>query len=545
MVSWGGVKKWSPDMIGHVGDVLVKVRSKVRNLQDEIQDAATPAEWSGNAADAAKVLQARRRQELEDFVARIAALRVGVDRTEASARQLLRSVEEADALAGAHGYLITDDGDVVRPPTVEAEPPPDVIETRRKVHERLAAIVEQVLRTAEDVDEDLLAVMKKIMDGDITDDGATTLAAAALAGAAEGEGLTLPPLPPSSGMTVAQSAAWWKSLSEAEREWLAKHMPNLIGNRDGVSAHYRDLANRHLLQEEKRDLAAERDRLQGKLDTSNYPTVSNKIWLENRIKKLDAMLEGIGSIETTLASTVDMPESRRHYLLSIDGDNAGQAIIAKGNPDTATHTATYVPGTFAGLEGIEDDLVRGDRMHDQSTRAGAKDTSVITWVGYDAPQGIVTEATSQVFADKAKGDLAGFQEGLRATYDGPARSQNTVVAHSYGNVVLSQAARTEGLDADKMIMVASPGGGDEVRHVSDLSMKSEDVYAVTDKDDFIRLSPYAVHGIQPGEERFEATTFESDSHTGNPVASHSKYWDPNNPSLEAMGLIIAGKKPEE
>ncbi|MGH3469066.1 MAG: alpha/beta hydrolase, partial [Thermocrispum sp.] len=149
-------------------------------------------------------------------------------------------------------------------------------------------------------------------------------------------------------------------------------------------------------------------------------------------------------------------------------------------------------------------------------------------------------------ADSAQDDFADFQQGLRATHDETGRSMNSVVAHSYGNVVLGQAASHHNLDVDKMMIVGGAGGGDGVRNVSDLGMAPEDVYAVTDEDDFIRVSPYAVHGPQAIQQHFglpDRNVLESDAGTGDPMATHGAYWDLRNPARRNLARIIAGKEP--
>jgi hypothetical protein len=99
------------------------------------------------------------------------------------------------------------------------------------------------------------------------------------------------------------------------------------------------------------------------------------------------------------------------YLLGINPDNAGQVIIAIGNPDHAASVATYVPGTFAGLDGVDTDINRADLMGLTARKVDPVPTSVITWVGYDAPQSILSDAASASFADHAETALHNFQDG--------------------------------------------------------------------------------------------------------------------------------------
>lgn len=257
---------------------------------------------------------------------------------------------------------------------------------------------------------------------------------------------------------------------------------------------------------------------------------------------MDGKLEGIADIEDRLDSTEGAADDQRHYLLGIDTDNAGQAIVATGNPDTAEDVATYVPGTGAGLDGVGELMNRGDDMHRSSTEAGSESSSVITWVGYDAPQNVATEATSEQYAQGATADLSGFRDGLSASHEGPGKPNTTLFGHSYGSTTIGHTARDEDLDIDQMVFLGSPGVG--VEHADELGIDPDDVYATTAQNDIIRATPTFFHEQQPIAEDFGAVNFASDpgdsGFLGRPtMAAHSQYWDDGNKSLDNMGRIIA------
>jgi pimeloyl-ACP methyl ester carboxylesterase len=183
-----------------------------------------------------------------------------------------------------------------------------------------------------------------------------------------------------------------------------------------------------------------------------------------------------------------------------------------------------------------------------ATAAGSPSTAVITWVGYDAPQTIVPEAALERYADGAKQDLDRFQDGLRATHEG-APSHNTVLGHSYGSTVIGHAARDEGLNADELVFVGSPGVG--VGNAGELHFPTEHVHATVAEHDMIHMSNEAladVHGPDPAGSQFGAQVFTSKPGTeghwfleGLSGAAHSQYWDNNNDALINMGLVIAGR----
>jgi hypothetical protein len=242
------------------------------------------------------------------------------------------------------------------------------------------------------------------------------------------------------------------------------------------------------------------------------------------------------------------------FLLGLDTGGDGKAIVSAGNPDTAANVATYVPGTGADLGKINGDVGRSDKMWAAATTSGSPSTAVITWLGYDAPDGL-TDAASEKYAEGGKAALAGFQDGLRETHQG-GPSHNTVMGHSYGSTVVGHAARDGGIDADELVFVGSPGVG--VHTASELHLDGVDqseigdhVHATVAEHDMIHLANLEFNeydvalGPDPAAADFGGQVFTSapgtDGFGGLSKEAHSEYWEDNNPSLRNLGLIIAGR----
>lgn len=215
---------------------------------------------------------------------------------------------------------------------------------------------------------------------------------------------------------------WWSTLTPAEKNALAVADP-AIGNIDGMPCVDRDHYNRLYLAQLQR---------QGGPGQDGYKAVADQL---------------------------NSPDT---YLLHIDTQS--RAAIAIQNPDTANDVATFVPGTGAVLHGIGGDMDRSRRMQQQAIASGAPgNTSVICWYGYNPPLGI-TDAAGTSYADAGVPALTSFQSGLRASHLG-SPSYNTVIGHSYGTTLIGDAAghgRT--LDADEVVLVASPGTTDGSAH---------------------------------------------------------------------------------
>lgn len=540
MVSYAEVRRWRSDPLDSAEQRLKGVSEKLLGLSDEFADMATPTGWTGDAASAAVGTRTRVTDRMEHVVAGVAAARAALMHGADAIIGLRHGVEEADGLAQAHGFTIGADGsvgDTSPPQNVPTDQIDDVRAERTRIQAELADRVEQILRRAADIDNDLSAALGRVANGEIGDNGATSLAAAAAAGAGQGELSVLEP--PKAGGSPAGNAAWWDMLSESERRQILRDRPEWVGNRDGIPAEARDEANRAILGTEKTRLQAEASRLRAELDDNTFGG-----WFtdaDDRLEEIEGKLKGIEAIEGKLTSTEGAPEDERHYLLGFSTGDDGRAIVAKGNPDTADNVATFVPGTGADLGGVGDLLNRGDKMYlaAEDSNTDAK-TSVITWVGYDAPDGL-HNAISEDYAQGARHDLDNFQDGLRVTHNGPP-SHNTVIGHSYGSTVIGHSGRDVDLDVDKMVFVGSPGVG--VDNAGQLNIDRDNVYATTAQEDIIHETPRFIHGPQPIADDFGAHVFESDPGQGdNPlenVETHSAYWEDGNKSLTNMGHLIVG-----
>jgi pimeloyl-ACP methyl ester carboxylesterase len=351
---------------------------------------------------------------------------------------------------------------------------------------------------------------------------------------------------PPRGTSPADAKKWWESLSPMQQESLLFTHAAEIGSLDGIPSVVRDRANRNHLAELKGQVVADIERLEGKDHRSDD---ENK-----RLDDARKKLHGIEDVEKRINQPDPKKGQQPAFLLGIDTAGNGRAIVAMGNPDTATNVATYVPGTGARLEMVGADMDRADKMLASAGRVGSPSTSVITWIGYDAPQSIFPDAASESYAESAKKDLDRFQDGLRATHQGPP-SHNTVLGHSYGSTVIGHTARDEGINADALVFVGSPGVG--VNNVTELNFPADHVYATVAEHDIIHLAnmedPEDIHEIDPTAEDFGAKVFGSDPGTEGPwilgglsEEAHSQYWDiydngAENKSLRNMGRIIAGQ----
>jgi hypothetical protein len=327
---------------------------------------------------------------------------------------VLDAITNAEELARKYGYAVGADGTVIDT-FAGREPPPEVHpEDRARVKTQVADDISQALRTAEDIDKDLASVLQHAEHGEFGTGSEATVAAAAAAALAN-PGLTLPEPPPNA--TPSQNAAWWATLSPAGQAILLRDRPGALGSMDGLPVEARDKANRVVFDQRRADLQHQRDEIQHRLDglkESDPSDMDEYHELEDQRKKLDDKLQGMDAVNDRLNHP--LPGQPTAFLLGINPDNAGQVILASGNPDHAQNVVTYVPGTTAGLTDIGTDLNRAEVMGQAARAINPVPTAVITWVGYDAPQSLV-DAASTSFADNAESTLHRFQDGLGASHD--------------------------------------------------------------------------------------------------------------------------------
>ncbi|MDX3384632.1 alpha/beta hydrolase [Streptomyces niveiscabiei] len=371
------------------------------------------------------------------------------------------------------------------------------------------------------------------------------------------------PQPPKDNDPKA-NAQWWKGLTPEERaDYLAFH-PKAVGEMDGLPAEVRDEANRTVLDEirgqyrmELASIPAEPTNKYTYITSGGYPSrVYTDEWMAwdekygARKGEIEKVLVGADKIQERFDRTGEggLPEA---YLLGFDpkGEGDGRVILANGNPDTADHTAIYVPGTGTNIEGTDGGIKRSEAMWRESQHlVPGQSVSSIYWFDYDAPDSI-PQATDGVRAENAGPRLEDFLQGTQTAQGGPDASHTTVIGHSYGSTVIGETAKHHHIPADDIIALGSPGM--QVEHARDLGVGADHVWA--EGADWSMDDAAVRHGgrlvglgdwwANPTDESFGANVMQSD--TGGFFSGHSSYWDYDeeqaSTSLKNQAAVIAGR----
>lgn len=353
--------------------------------------------------------------------------------------------------------------------------------------------------------------------------------------------------------------AWWQTLTPMQQEQIIHDFPDLVGWLDGLPATDRDTANRLRLvndlaglrqraEQIRQQIATMKEGLGGRYDNSRQR-------LREQLASVEAEIDRLGKVKSTMDGL-----GNKGMLLGYDPAGDGKVIVAVGNPDTAAHTAVWVPGTNTELDDVQGNTNRVKELQDTADRmtSESNDVAAIMWLGYDAPEvdlSVVTDGRSE----QGGAALDSFVDGLNATHQGLGNTV-TAIGHSYGSTVVADAALSgAGLAVNDIVVAGSPGMHTD--NAANLNIDPSHVWAGSAAGDPItdphRYPPVAAgeagggvgggaisglasafdqgHGVSPHQPEFGANRFHVDT-TG-----HSDYWKQGSESLRNQARIVVGR----
>jgi hypothetical protein len=380
---------------------------------------------------------------------------------------------------------------------------------------------------------------------------------------------------------------WWDSLPPEQQEGLLEKHPAWLGNLDGMPAAARDHINQGVMNADV-DAVEAAARSHGlAIPGAGHVPDKSKDWtdfchgLEQDPGKYGLTSEQVTRYENGVRTKAGLDydskradkgqdqskddgygENRPVLLWAYDPlafNGKGKAAIAIGNPDVAPNIAVVVPGTGShvtptsvcdtGWMVAHDDPLR---LYEQARAADpTHPTSVIAWMGYDAPnaftdQTLFNPANARAGAHQLTADI----ESLRAAHSG-SQPHITVIGHSYGSTVVSDAAvgSPQGghMTANDIVLLGCPG--------TDLATSAEDynlqpgghVYVGAASNDYIPFAPAGnpVIGLgkDPAESGFGATRIRAelpDSKGYFQKHAHGAYFDYGGEAMRGMTDIITG-----
>jgi hypothetical protein len=532
MVDFADLREARVSGVSPAADAWEQLAGGSRKLgQRVVDDLAGPlrgAGWEGDAADAAAAQMTSLRGTFERYALLARNLSTVLRSAAVEFDRLQRNLQAAIDAAVSLGLTVHDDGRVSALPVND---PADAEAHRRALRnaEIYSDVIRSIVEDANESDLRFAGVLVRFLPdagGDGLDPDEWGRASQAAHEAAELLGLTGDSIP-KAGSDPADVATWWAGHTTAQRDLLLAAYPDRIGGLDGLPTLDRDRANR--------------------------------LWLRDQIG------EGAGTHQQRLVSLLAKleasdyaPPERRLYLLGLATEGDGKAIVAVGNPDAARHTAVIVPGVSTNLAGMAGEIDRAAAVQaaaDQLTLGPDGDVAVVAWLGYHPPQmdaSLVLAAGSDR-AESAAAPLDAFVDGLRAAH-GPGADHITAIGHSYGSVVVGNAASGDHhLAVDDIVTAGSPGM--DVHRAAELNVGPRHVWAGAATDDPVAspesylsdrwaplgwpLGPAEVagdiwalsHDIPPQAEAFGGNVYQVDTR------GHGGYWDLDPQGLPTQSLL--------
>ncbi|UGY95025.1 alpha/beta hydrolase family protein [Streptomyces gobiensis] len=318
---------------------------------------------------------------------------------------------------------------------------------------------------------------------------------------------------PAANAGPQEISRFFGSLTQAQRDRLAKRHPLIVGNLNGAPVRLRYRANRFALTEA---IGIERERKDDdRLTEAGQQDAGRRM---NRYKSL------LGDGRQILA----FDPSGRGRVAEVFGDLVRAERVSVVVPGVDTEVLNFERTTkkYSAPVGMARSLHRQERATDPTVR-----TATIAWADYTAPRGVGMDA--------ATGDLArdGAQRLNSLLGALPGDSSVALMCHSYGSVVCGMAGSDTPERVTDIAVTGSPGMGAD--RAADLGTDAQ-VWAMRAKGDWIADVPHMQlgglgHGADPVSAGFGAerlTTHGASGHTG--------YFEPHTRSLANLAAIGTG-----
>ena len=572
-ITWANILEWKTGPLDEIAQTLFEASQGLRKAYEKGQDHLNALQSEGDAVTAMRATTISNLASLERALTNVNGALMAIEGARDGVGHILAQVNDILAEAATKQCEI-DAGGSVQP--MASAPKTDLILIDAFA---LATRVKEIIEYADQVDTDLYHALQDINNDRYTD------------GDGENNKVIGVPDLPQPNWSPSQVAAWWNSLPEDRKQLLMDHRPDDIRHLDGLPAYARDRANRFALdgyfdekgtyhkgaladaeQAVKDANAKYQAALKKSTDKELNPALAKNDYTDAEVaeaqREYERALEKYQDLKVIKSQTDPISRLTRGlapaYLLDFNYDekyHRTTAIVSAGNPDTATHVSTLVPGIGTNVRGDLDYYMEfNDRLRKQTSHAGVDPNNVaaISYLGYVAPKnsfhdlGIV-QAADIGYANRAAPKLAQFEEGLRASANANGHKfLNTLLTHSYGSTTGGKSATlmTPGT-LDRLILAGSPGGG--VDSIDEYNVPNKQVYvSAVPSGDFVE-GLGAIMGYGKDPQNLEGITHLSGDATGSaeyaPLAgkmtteNHMAYFHEGTRTSQDFANIVAGGNP--
>ena len=545
-ITWANILEWQTGPLDEIAQSLFEASQGLRDAYEKGQDHLNALQSEGEAVTAMHATTITNLASLERALTNVNGALMAIEGARDGVGEVIGHADSTLASAAAHQCTIDTDGTVhtIDPDTQNK----DILLAKIS----LSDMVKEILKYADQVDTDLYHALQDINNDRYTD------------GDGENNKVVGVPDLPQPNWTPSQVAAWWNSLPEDRKQLLMDHRPDDIRHLDGLPAYARDRANRFALdgyfddkgeyhkgaladaEQAVKDAQKEYDAARTLL--SDEPRSGHLNSEERAAKeKLDRALEKYQDLKAIKSQTDPISRMTRGlapaYLLDFNYDEKYQrttAIVSAGNPDTATHVSTLVPGIGTNVRGDLDYYMDfNDRLREQTKHAGVDPNNVaaISYLGYVAPknQGFdKVQAADIGYANRAAPKLAQFEEGLRASANANNHKfTNTLLTHSYGSTTGGKSATLMAPGTvDRLILAGSPGAGADTIDAYNVSREHVYVSSIPTSDAVQDLNTFTPSGFGSDPRYLDGIT-----HLSGDVTDSENYVPPRVPPIDDNPLI--------
>ena len=546
-ITWANILEWETGKLEEIAQELLEASQGLRKAYEKGEDDLKAVQSEGEAVTAMRATTISNLASLERALTNVNGALMAIEGARDGVATVMSNINTLQAYASTNNCTILNDGSVVGEGsrTQRGGKSP----ARLNIEQGIKDVIEQ----ADQVDTDLYHALQDINNDSYTDGDW-----------AENKVISVPDLP-QPNWSPSQNAAWWNSLPDDRKQFFTDHCPDTVRHLDGLPAAARDRANRFALEgyvdangkEQPGALAdakeavkdAQKEYDDARKHLSAYEPRSGHMNSEERVarEKLErakVAYEDLKTIQKQIANADRMNKGLAPaYLLDFNYDEKYQrttAIVSAGNPDTATHVSTLVPGIGTNVRGDLDYYMDfNDRLREQTKHAGVDPNNVaaISYLGYVAPknQGFdKVQAADIGYANRAAPKLAQFEEGLRASANANNHKfTNTLLTHSYGSTTGGKSATLMAPGTvDRLILAGSPGAGADTIDAYNVSREHVYVSSIPTSDAVQDLNTFTPSGFGSDPRYLDGIT-----HLSGDVTDSENYVPPRVPPIDDNPLI--------
>ena len=551
-ITWANILEWETGKLEEIAQELLEASQGLQKAYEKGQDHLNALQSQGDAVTAMRATTISNLASLERALTNVNGALMAIEGARDGVATVMSNINTLQAYASTNNCTILNDGSVVGEGsrTQRGGKSP----ARLNIEQGIKDVIEQ----ADQVDTDLYHALQDINNDRYTDgDGANNKV------------VGIPDFP-QPNWSPSQVAAWWNSLPEDRKQLLMDHRPDDIRHLDGLPAYARDRANRFALdgyfdekgkyhkgaladaEQEVNDANAKyQAALKKSANKELNPALAKNDYTDPEVatakREYEQALEKYQDLKAIKSQTDPIHRLTNGlapaYLLDFNYDekyHRTTAIVSAGNPDTATHVSTLVPGIGTNVRGDLDYYMDfNDRLREQTKHAGVDPNNVaaISYLGYVAPknQGFdKVQAADIGYANRAAPKLAQFEEGLRASANANNHKfTNTLLTHSYGSTTGGKSATLMAPGTvDRLILAGSPGAGADTIDAYNVSREHVYVSSIPTSDAVQDLNTFTPSGFGSDPRYLDGIT-----HLSGDVTDSENYVPPRVPPIDDNPLI--------